>query len=235
MAATIIREDIYIPLSDLIAKEVIATIATTPASEQDTGGDEPTIDDLYEYQTTSGFPYGNSRYYLPRKLIRRLVTERMVCRELDESGEPYDDILIWYSLKDATKLFVIAGMVVSDRRWLLTAMKFFMENSFKDSDLSGEVGGKCLVKELLSKDDPELWGRTKAWRICEIQWQVLVLVISTEKEYYDFSHNVILPLTKSQTVLRGSFSDVSKVQIHEGHFEDPFRPVSGTFLSKLKR
>jgi len=77
-----------------------------------------------------------------------------------------------------------------------------MENSFKDSELSPEVGGKCLIKKSLIAFNREVWSRHRAERICEVQWKVLVSVISTETENYDFGNEVILTFERCVLVAR---------------------------------
>ncbi|KAK3380589.1 hypothetical protein B0T24DRAFT_571473 [Lasiosphaeria ovina] len=105
-----------------------------------------------------------------------------------------------------------------------------MANGFKDSDLSAEVGpSQCLSKERLerlTKLDPKLWARGRVHRVRQMQWRIVVPVLSTEKDNYDFDGNAILPFTKEKSVDGGAFSKVHKVQIQRGHFQDPSLPKS---------
>jgi len=183
-----------------------------------------TIDHLYEDgngDITSNFPAGAAQYW-PNTLIRQLVKRRVIRSELDKSIQAYDQELVDYILKDAGRLFTISALIDSDRTWLLNAMNFFRKYHFQDSELSAEVSAKCLVKEALSSLDSKLWSRGRASRICEMQWKVLVPVISTEIDNYDFHAKAILPFTKLRTVDGGgAFSTLSHVEIREGHFKDP--------------
>ncbi|KAK3366686.1 hypothetical protein B0T24DRAFT_681890 [Lasiosphaeria ovina] len=162
-----------------------------------------TVDNLYEAgndEITSNFPFGASQYW-PETLIQQLVQDLSVHRTLSESDEKYEQELVGYILRDAKKLFAIAAATEADCKWMLYVMRFFKENGFKDSELLAEFGAKCL-------------------------WRVLVPVISTEKDSYDFSDRAILPFNKIRTINGcGAGSVVSEVSIREGHSKDS-RPVS---------
>ncbi|KAK5654616.1 hypothetical protein OQA88_7246 [Cercophora sp. LCS_1] len=187
-----------------------------------------TIDELYEDgndEITSNFPTRNSQYW-PETLIQQLVQKHSVLSALNEAEDKYDQELVDYILRDAKRLFAIAAATEADRKWLLNVMRFFKQHNYKDDDISAEVGGKCLVKEALSELNPKLWGRGRALRICETQWKVVVPVISTEKDNYDFIDKAILPFNKIRSVdAGGAFSAVSEVSIREGHFKDSSRSV----------
>ncbi|KAK0723404.1 hypothetical protein B0T26DRAFT_674977 [Lasiosphaeria miniovina] len=174
--------------------------------------------------------FSTRKQYWPGPLIDRLVEENRVRQELDEAKEKYGQDLVDYIFSHGKKLFVIAAAADSDPKWLLNVMKLFMANRLKDSDLSAEVGpSQCLSKERLeplTKLDPKLWARGRVHRFCEMQWRIVVPVFSTEKDNYDFDGRAILPFTKEKSIDSGAFSKVHKVQIQEGHFQDPSCPKS---------
>jgi len=182
-----------------------------------------TIDDLFEDgndDIKSNFPSGSLQYW-PEALIQKLVYDKSVRIALTKAGENYDQELADYILQHAKRLFAMVAATEADPKWRVDAMRFFKENGFADNKLSVEVGGACLIKESLVNLGRQLWSRGRAHRISETQWKVLVPVISTEKDNYDFNDKAILPFNKIRQVDGGGgFSAVSEVSIQEGHFTD---------------
>ena len=195
-------------------------------------------DELFEpqyYSSTSNFSAGPDINYWREATINDLIRDEIVRQELDRAGEPYSNQLVDFILRDGKKLLAMAVLAHIEGKKLLEVMHFFQENGFRDSELSAEVRppGRCLVKEQLIELDPNLWKIGMATRICdEWQWKVLVPVISTERDNYNFRKQATLPFTKLKTIGNGAFARVHQIRIQKGQFVDPTRHVSSRSLRR---
>ncbi|KAJ9138328.1 Serine/threonine-protein kinase par-4 [Pleurostoma richardsiae] len=195
-------------------------------------------DDLYERMVKSNFT-DEEKVYWSKDVVDQLIQEHVVRRELAGARKKYKEKLIEFILHHAKKLFAMAVLADSGHGKILKMMEFFETHGFQDSNLSAEIDIRsigsqqrshpCLQMEHLTSLDDKLWRAAILRRICEVQWQILVPVLSTAKINYDFERKTILPFTKvavDRGNLYGPFSRVYKVKIQSGHFEDQTRPKS---------
>ncbi|KAK4229591.1 Serine/threonine-protein kinase par-4 [Podospora fimiseda] len=211
-------------------------------SSQESQETESLADKLYSRHSSgiTAFKQGELDYW-GKGLIDDIVRDEAFQSELEIIKRlSWDDQnLISYTINDARKLFCISVVALKHSGNILKAMRFFKAKGFKDGNnstyfvvenLQGEATEHAgLTKQLLedmaqdSVRNRKFWTPSNIGSFLETQWKALIPVFSTVEPNYSFGARVILPFTivDSQRAATGGFSNVFKVKIEPGHFEDP--------------
>ena len=110
------------------------------------------------------------------------------------------------------------------------------EESSHDSVSSASVGE---LNSRLREIDPEkeIWQYSREREFIEtLQWQFLAPVFSTKDDAQDFKKSCVLPFpSRSAGTEGGGFGIVARIEIQDGHIEDPDDLVCSTFFFFIKK
>ncbi|OAL53853.1 hypothetical protein IQ07DRAFT_596836 [Pyrenochaeta sp. DS3sAY3a] len=166
-------------------------------SEEESGSSLRTT--LWEHSTESAFTTPPKRF-IPRDAIESIITLNNVQTTLGITQE--NDPLVQFVMQHAKRSFAIA---VYARINVKNAMKWLMKINIGDSDLPFNY---------TKKKSP--------WRgdFYDNQWTFLARPFKSTELNHDFEANEILPFQEFVLVSQdGSFGDVYRAVIHDGHIE----------------
>ncbi|QGI69578.1 related to tol protein [Fusarium fujikuroi] len=214
--------------------------ASCPESDSESGSESNSglgsiICDSYN---TSQYSNGAEKEYLPRGVLKKLITRETVYREMNVEKTMRNEPLVDFIVNSANQVFALTCSII-DGKDLYKAMKAFHAKGFDDESLpverkrpindEGHISTVTDLKCDLSNPDafkPRLWTSLRLSDFYNKQWRFLAPVFDDQNFIYELDERLILPfrLVKSEAK-QGTFGEIFQVEIHREHLSDSlFQP-----------
>ncbi|KAF5597857.1 serine threonine kinase [Fusarium pseudocircinatum] len=182
---------------------------------------------------TSQYYNGAEKEYLPRGVLKKLITRETVYKEMNVEKTQRNELLVDFIVNSANKIFALTCSIINGKN-LYKAMKAFHAKGFDDESLPVErkksinaEGYKSAVvdprHDVFSSDafKPKLWTSLRLSDFYNKQWRFLAPAFDDKKLIYELDERLILPfkLVKSEAK-QGTFGEIFQVEIHREHLSD---------------
>lgn len=182
-------------------------------------------DNIYGAKVSSEYPYKTE--FWPEGSLRK-ITENDITMELygyttNQVGNTFDDELVQFILRDATKLLAACFLSQVRNSYLKQTMSVFRKLGFSDRFLP-------LNEGVISQNAGRLqWNRPQTVTFLQYQWKFVAQKFSRSHCLvpYPLKTEIILPFTQVSPSGEGNFGAVYKVTVHPSHFDrdDPIHQV----------
>ncbi|EWY89786.1 serine/threonine protein kinase [Fusarium oxysporum NRRL 32931] len=182
---------------------------------------------------TSQYYNGAEKHYLPRGVLKKLLTHETVYTEMNVERTPRNELLVDFIVNRANKVFALTCSIINGKD-LYRAMKAFHAKGCDDESLPVErkmpidgEGHKSTSAdrrfEVFKSEafKPKLWTSLRLFDFYQKQWQFLAPAFDDKTFIYELDERLILPfkLVKSEAK-QGTFGEIYQVEIHREHLSD---------------